>query len=418
MLDSPTKREKWKRTHVACVRRCEKAPLRDELLWWQPQWLFFALVAISLLCGERANGEVSDRDARRIRQVVEAGRANYLAFDNFVCRLRIRVGRAASPSSTSAPQIKTVYETAEARWVRKGKNQFYEIFIVEAATLASSGEEFATGGYLADGIYVLDDQYAMVRSPAREKQGRLVQLSVSDDIGGVPMEMLHTWNTYGYMYNERGIISVYLAEFLARYSDREETMVDYSVVRQNGRKLEKVTLDLGGQPPIRNTVWIDPARGYLGARNSWQTMIGSQRFHPQRIGVIVESRQFGPRWFPWKSRSYYTDTGTDVVTCFETEVLELKLGAARDTDFAVALPKGAIVRLWDSSGRQSVLDSPRRVRLDEVPRLLAETSALPGLNASREVVVRKDRSRWWKWGLIGTGAVLLVGGLCLRLLRK
>lgn len=410
----------WTTCRNSWSRPCpySNPPLRTPLARVLPNHLMMLLCASAvILCGRCASGDVSKQEARRIRQVIEASRASYLAFDNFVCRLRIRVGEANRPSSTSAPEITKIHETAEARWIRKGDKQYYEVLYVQSPPAASGSGEMTRGGHIFPQICVHDRHHMMIRNPPSKNKDDIVQLSISDDVKGAPMEMLHTWNTYGYMYNDLGVVGPYLAAYLAMLSNPRKYMRDYTVVRQDGRKLDKITLDLQGRPPTQSTSWVDPSRGYLVIRNVMEALKGRSGRNFRRVGVIVEARPFGKRWFPWKARAYH-DYGEAACTCFKTEVIELKLGAARDADFAVDLPRGATVRIWDNSLRMRKIDEPIRVTLDELPRLFDEISALPARHSTRKLVVRKNRSRWWQWTLLAVGTSLLAVGLYIKLRRR
>ena len=103
----------------------------------------------------------------------------------------------------------------------------------------------------------------------------------------------------------------------------------------------------------------------------------------------------------------------------EVEVVELKLGGARDGDFTVELPKKSILtRVLDTTGKRIVLDQPRRVALGDVSKLLSDIDSQPARIGSPRVRPRKDRGRLWKWGLISVGAILVVAGLYFKFQRR
>ncbi len=392
---------------VACRRWSFASWTRDRVLLRATA--FAVCCAVCLWSNSpHASAEVSEREARRIRQIVEAGKANYRAFNNFVCRLRIRIGTPQQSSSQTVPPIATELEAAEARWVRKGKKESYAIRVVRSTPTTGKHGEFVGGGFVFPGVFVHDDQYVMLRDPAPATDKDLLQVRVSDDVNGAPMEIMTTWNNYGIAYNDGGVIWVYLSDLFANVPKPREMMVALSTVREEGRRLEKMTISLGTKPPSRITVWTDPARGYLAVRTTLQ-------FEGQTplTAVITEARQFGKHWFPWKTRLLRTKT------CTEVEVVELKLGAARDGDFAVDVPEKSILRrVADPTGKQIVLEQPRRVALGDVSKLLSNIDSQPARVGSPRLAPRKDRGRLWKWGLISVGAILVVAGLYFRFQRR
>ena len=363
-----------------------------------------------MLVANRAVCDVSDKDARRIRQIVEAGRANYRAFDNFVCRLRIRAGRPRKGSDRPVPEIATELQVAEARWVRKGTKEYYAVRTVRSTPEATPRGELVKHAYILAGVFVHDGRNAMIRDPGLPKTGEPLRLRVSDDANSAPMEILHTWNTYGSMYNDRGVLWTYLSQLLSSVRKPRKIMLGLSVVQEKGRRLEKITFDLGGEPPTRNTVWADPTRGYLAVRNTSQV-----QGYPPRTAVIEEARRYGEHWFPWKARVFYADPEN---FCFETEVLELKLGAARDVDFTTELPrKSEVISITPLMARPVVLNEKRRVALNDVPSLLAKLASQPVTDTSPRAVGRKENTSWWKWGLLATGTAMVFAGLYLRFRR-
>ena len=367
-------------------------------------------VATALLFSNRASCEVNERDARRIRQIIEAGRANYLAFDNFVCRLRIRVGSArksSKSSSTFVPEIATTLQTAEALWIRKGEKELYTVRVIQSTPRVGRSGEFVAAGYIPTDTFMHDKHHVMICDPESRNKDEPRRLQVSDDVAGSPMEILHTWNTNGIRSNDGGVIWYYLSDLLASVPKPRDHMVAFSVTQEKGRRLEKITLDLGGTPGSRLTVWTDPKKGYLAVRSSF-----SVKGFPPRIGVVAEARQFGEHWFPWKARVLYGESNT----CFETEVLELKPGMANDSDFAIELRKGSVIdRQFDPTGKQIVLDGTRRLTLEDVPELLSEIASQPRRGSTPQVARRRDGGIAWTWVLLVTGALLVIVGVYFKI---
>jgi hypothetical protein len=93
----------------------------------------------------------------------------------------------------------------------------------------------------------------------------------------------------------------------------------------------------------------------------------------------------------------------------EVRVTELDLARPPEAEFAVRLPGGSLVVHGSNPRKQFRLAGPQTIHARHLPDLEAELDAtLPPPSTFEQLLATLG---WWRWAVVGLGAVVLVGAL-------